>query len=43
MTLAYDYNQTTLPRFDPAVIAPARIVDIGAFFYARLKLVRQKR
>ena len=27
-TLAYNYNKTTVPNFDPAVITPARIVDI---------------
>ena len=27
-TLAYNYNKTEVPRFDPAVITPARIVDI---------------
>ena len=27
-TLAYNYNKTTVPNFDPAVISPQRIVDI---------------
>jgi iron complex outermembrane receptor protein len=27
-TLAYNYNKTTVPSFDPLVITPARIVDI---------------
>ena len=27
-TLAYNYNKTTVPNFDPLVITPARIVDI---------------
>ena len=27
-TLAYNYNKTTVPKFDPEVITPARIVDI---------------